>query len=215
MPVTNQSVFDSASELFHTLADDVFADGVPGQWSTFADLSPTSAKTNTLNVLEAFPVVREWTGAKKYDDVHAAGLSLTVKQWEASFSIKRIDYVGDTSGQLGKRIGMWLNGASRFYDKIATDVLVSSSGAGPTGYDGVALYSASHPRGPAGATQSNLTASALSFSVHDAVLQAMASIRDAKGEPIGAMPNVMMCGPKNQKLAKEITQSVSARVMPT
>lgn len=213
MPVTNKSVFDSASTVFHELADEIFGEEVPGQWSTFADTMPTNSKTNTLDVLEAMPVVREWVGPKQYPDVNADSLTLTMKQYEASFSLKRIDLAGDQTGQIGKRIRQWLGAVSRFYDKIATDVLLSASGAGPTCYDGQALFSTAHPRGPANATQSNLSTTALSFAQHDAVRLAMASYRDVHSEPLGISPNLLMCGPKLEKLAKEITQSTE-RMLP-
>lgn len=206
MPVTNQSVFDTASTVFHELAEEIFSNADEGEFSTFADLQPTDVEVNTYDVLEAMPIVREWVGPKQYPNVHAASASLTMKGWESSFSIKRRKFIGDRTGRTARAISQWLRGVD-IRDQIATDVLVSASGAGPTGYDGQPIFSASHPRGPAAATQSNITTSALSFANHKAIKIAMTSLRDAHGRSLRISPDTLMVGPKNVDLAREITES--------
>ena len=204
MGIQNQAALDTANAAFYELIDELFAGGsAPGPWREFCDLRPTDAKVNELDILESMPAIREWSGSKLFPDMLASTLSATVKAYERSFAIKRLDLETNRSGQIARRIAAFLQDAGQIYDKLAFAELTANN----TCYDGVALFSASHPRGPAGATQSNITTSALSFATYESALIAMQGLRDASGEPLGINPNVMICGPKTRKDALEITNS--------
>jgi phage major head subunit gpT-like protein len=203
MGIQNQAALDSANAAFYELFDEIFEGSPPGPWREFCELRSTDAKINEVDILEAMPAVREWVGSKLFPDMKASTLSSTIKTYERSFAIKRLDLETNNSGQIARRIAAFLRDAGQIYDKLATDALLANG----TGYDGVSLFSASHPRGPAGATQSNITTSALSFATYESALISMQSLRDANGEPMGINPNVMICGPKTRKDALEITNS--------
>ena len=148
MAVTDRSIIDNASTAYKELAEGIFGGRTPpGVYQAFATVSPTDSKIVEHDVLEAMPVAREWVGAKQYDDVQAASTTLTLKSYEASFRIKRLDLLTDRTGMVGRRLSNFLSDTAYMYDALAHDVLFSN----PTGYDGVALFSASHPRGPAAA----------------------------------------------------------------
>lgn len=206
MAVTNQDILDTASTVFHDKFDEIFDNGAPGNWQTYTEVIPTDAKINTIDVLESMPLVRQWVGPKQFGDVFASAASATIVEWERSFRIKRIDAITDRTGAIGRKIAGFLRPGAEggdIFDKLAFDALVANG----LGYDGVALYSASHPRGPAGATQSNLSTTALSFAEHDTAIQAMTTLRDANGEPLHISPSVLTVGPKNKKMGQEITMS--------
>lgn len=207
MPIVNQStIVDVANTTFHAKFDEIFANQPPGPWKLYTEVQATSSKINEIDVLEAMPVVREWTGAKLFGSVRAANLSATVKKYEKSFAIDRLDLAADKMGMVGKRIAAFLSDAGQMYDKICFDTLVSNSGNGPTCYDGVALFSTSHVRS-AGTTWSNKTTTALSFAQHDTIMQAGAALRDDNGEPLRIAYDTLIVGPKNFKVAAEVTQS--------
>ena len=203
MAVTDRSIIENASTTFREIAAEVFTDKPPGEWSNWTDLRQTDSKIVEHDVLEEMPVVREWAGAKQFHDVQAAKATLEIKTYEASFAIKRKDLITDRTGMTARRMRAWLGDTAYIYDKLSHEALVANG----TCYDGTALYSGSHPRGPAGATQSNTSTTALSHAQFEAVMAAGSSLRFLSGEPIGISYNVLRVGPKLAGLAREITGS--------
>lgn len=205
--IINQANLDAANATFVAKFDEIFTNRAPGPWSTYTEVLPTGSKTNTLEVLESMPVVRRWVGPKVFNAIRSSYLSVDVLKYEKSFAIDRLDLDADKLGMIGRRIAQFMGGdGSEIYDKICFETLVSNSGNGPTCYDGLALFSASHVRS-AGTTWSNKTTSALSFSVHDTIMQAGEARQDDNGEPIRTAFDTLIVGPKNRKTAMEITQS--------
>lgn len=203
MAITDRSILDNASTAFKSFGDEIFGKSLPGVFSRYTDVMPTDSKVVEHDVIEAFPVIREWTGGKQFPDAQAASQSLTMKTYERSFKIKRLDLLTDRTGATAKRMQSFLNDTASIYDKLAHEALVANG----TGYDGVALLSASHPRGPAGATQSNTGTTALSHAQFETVMVAGSSLRDANSEPLGIAYNLLRVGPKLAALAREITGS--------
>lgn len=196
----NQSYLDDVNTTFLTKFNELYERGGPGSWQIFTEIVNVSSKNIQIDLFGAFGATwREWIGPKVYNIVRLYEQTATLKRWEKSFYLDRMDLDYDKSGALGRKIDYFLNTIS-FYDKIATDVLVSN----PTGYDGVALFSASHPHGPALATQSNTTTSALSFSTFESALIAGQSFQDETSEPFEVIYDTIMVGPKLQTVAFEI-----------
>lgn len=202
MAITDRSILDNASTAFKTFGDEIFGKSLPGVFSRYTDVMPTDSKTVEHDVIEAFPVVREWTGAKQFGDAQAASQTITLKTYERSFKIKRLDLLTDRTGATAKRMQSFLNDTASIYDKLAHEALIANA----TGYDGAALLSASHPRGPSG-NQSNTSATALSHAQFEAAMVAGAGLRDVNGEPLGISYSLLRVGPKLAALAREITGS--------
>lgn len=203
MPITGIAALQNARTAFKTFAEEIFGRDLPGVWARYCESIPTDTDRIEHDVIEAFPVIRKWEGEKQFKSAQAATQSIRVYPYEASFEEDRLKVQADRTGQVGRRIQQFLANTAYAMDKLAHEALV----ANPTGYDGVALYSASHPRGPAGAPQSNTTTSALSFATFEAAMVAGASLRDANGEPLGVSYNLLRVGPKLAALAREITGS--------
>lgn len=204
MAITNQSIIDTASTVYRSLFQEIFQGPPPGTYANFVQLISTDSKVNEIDVLGAMPVIREWTSEKLFKDARAYSVSATVKAFERSFRINRLNASLDRTGLIADALRRFLsdtNGA--IYDKLAHDALFDNL----VGYDGVALFSASHPHGPAGATQSNTSSTAFSFAQHDAVMQAGMTLRDEESEPFGVSYDTLIVGPKLMKLAMEVTQS--------
>lgn len=212
MPIQNQSTIDVASTTFNAVFDEVFAAQPPGPWSLYTEVVQTQSKINELDVLETMPVVREWIGPKVFQSIRASSLSATVKKYEKSFAIDRLDLQADRTGMIGRRIRMFVGDSGQIYDKICLETLVSASGAGPTCYDGKAVFATDHPRS-AGTTWSNKSSTAFSFIQHDAIMQAGAALRDDNNEPLRISYDTLIVGPKLFKLASEVTQSTE-RIIP-
>lgn len=203
MAVTDRSIIENASTTFREIAAEVFENRPPGLYQRWTDVRQTDSKITEHDVLEAMPVVRAWSGAKQFHDVQAAKHTIEIGQVEASFAIKRIDLVTDRTGMTARKIRAWLSDVAYIYDKLAHEALVANA----TCYDGTALFNASHPRGPGGATQSNYSTTALSAAQLEAAMIAGASLRDANGEPLGISYNLLRVGPKLAAAAREITGS--------
>lgn len=206
MGITNQNILDVASTAFRAKLGEVFDTRPPGNYDIFTEVIPTDSEINEVDLIGAMPQVEEWVGAKAFRDMRAYKATATLKSYQKSLRIpfKKARY--DQTGLIGRKISQFLapggDGGS-IYDFICTAGLIANG----TGYDSVALFSASHPHGPAGATQSNTSATAFSFAQHDAVMQLGASLRDEYSEPFGIHYDTLMVGPKLQKLAMEVTQS--------
>lgn len=206
MAVSSPNAFQSTSIAFKAYADDVF--GHEGrrapQFGMFCALDSTDRFTVEHDVLEALPVVREWIGSRQEPDAQFATVRGIARTWEKTFSEDRKRALsGAADGQLLRRLMMWLGSPDMDLDKIATDFLVSN----PTGYDGVSLFSSSHPRGPGGGTQSNTSATALSGAQHRSVMVSGSSFGDVYGEPFGIQYDTLMVGPALAPLARELTGS--------
>lgn len=205
MPISNQSALANANTMFSAFAEEIFGEGraMPGVYSEYTEIRQTDTKLVEHDVVEAFPVVRQWLGEKQFPDVVAATQSITVLTYEQSFAIKRLDLLSDRTGVVGRGLRRFLDESAYIYDNLAHAALIANG----TGYDGVSLFSASHPRGPAGATQSNTSTTALSHVQFEAVMIAGASLRDANSEPLRINYNLLRVGPKLAALAREITGS--------
>lgn len=153
--------------------------------------------------LSSDPVMREWVGNKNYVPLRANSLRIAVTNYEKSTDIGREQIRGDKSGIIGQRLAKWLSAVKRDKDAIAFDKLID--GFTDASFDGVALFSASHPNGPAGAVQSNTATTALSIAQFKVINAAMQSLRDENGESLNVSADVLMVGPNLADLAMHIT----------
>lgn len=207
MEITNQAVIDQANATFRMMWEK-FGGAEPGVWDRFTEVIPTDSEANTFDFITAFPQVQEWVGPKVYEVMRAYAWTISLKTYAKNLSqnFRKVRY--DRNGMLGRAIKRFLTTTS-IYDKVVTDVLL----ANPTGYDGVALFSGAHPHGPGGTTQSNTSASPLTYAQHKAIRIAGSSLRDEVGESLMVSYDTIMVGPALIDLAMEITGS-KTRVMP-
>lgn len=148
------------------------------------------------------PVMAKWVGKRVYDAMRAEKTSIVAEPYQKGFKESIIDILGDKSGLIAKNIADKLNNPAADKDKLAFAKLIT--GFADTGYDGVAYFSTAHPNGPAGANQSNTSSDALTRSSFKAARQAMQELSDENGEPLGISPTVLMVGPSNEDMAREL-----------
>ena len=203
----NQGTHDAANTLFVDAFNEIFSKADKGALERYTQIIPADAETVELDAQVDLGVVREWIGPKEFGTGRAYKLAVAFRKWEKSLKLPRSKVKYDKSGTLASRFKQWMSEQVGFWDKVMTDTLVSASGAGPTGYDGVALLSTAHPHGPDGGTQSNKGTSALTFSTYETAKVAMGSLAKENGEPLRISPKFLMVGPKLERIAKEITQS--------
>lgn len=196
--IVNQLGLDTLTQGFILASEQTFAAQDAAAWQAICSKSATTAKRNTVSILEASPPVRQWIGDKQFDEISYIDLAGVVTPYHKSYSISRLDL--DNEGIVRARIDAMLSDALGFYDKVVFDALL----ANPNCYDGTALFGASHPR-VRGSTAANRTASALSYSTFDAAVTAMNSLADNNSEPLNLNPDTLIVGPSNMRIGMEIT----------
>lgn len=211
MGILNPTDLKATSLAFEELSIDFFSRATLSPlMGIFTDVGTTDTLTTRIHLLETLPLMREWLDDVAYEDLRYSWVTGEVKKYKKAFEIERLHASALTGAGLFDLVAKAFSGAAETdYERFCTAYLLSS----PTGYDGVGLFSASHPRGPAGATQSNTSTTALDAGQHQAVMIAGASLRDMNGEPWGVQYDTLMVGPSLAPTARQITGSDVGRVV--
>lgn len=183
-----------------------FSKPLPGAYTFYSDAQKTDAEITEFDFLANYPQMREWIGARREQYLRSYSQRIKLKTFEATlpFPRKSLQY-RDKLGTIATAINNWLSQTVSAYDKNAYSVYMSASGAGPTGYDGVALFATTHPHSGSGGNQSNLAAGvALSASTLDTGLVAMNSLTLENAEPAGFGGTHLIVGPALKRRAQQI-----------
>ncbi len=208
-----ETLLQSATQ-FEAAFQEIFRDAqVPGEFSKYTDVRTGKTIQLMLLIMANHPTMREWLGSRVEKYLRSYSQTITLRTWEATLPLKRIlmDYV-DSVGTVKDAIDTFVNNTSTAYDEQCSAAIDGSSGVGPTGYDGVALFSTAHPHGPSG-NQSNLgSGTNLSYGAFDAARAAMAGWRFENGTPARRKATHMRVGVALETRAKEIL-SATQRVV--
>jgi phage major head subunit gpT-like protein len=188
----------------------------PKAYEKIAMMVPSSTTTLVLPFLQLFPQMREWLGDRVVNNYALQSISITNKKWELTAEIDRAEIEDDQYGAFlsmqPQRIAREVNA---LVDKQIALAIEASSGAGATGFDGVAFFSTAHPVDPTGAvsgTQSNWYSSAktggaaldLTADNVQILRAAMMSQLGPDGLPLGIVGNVLMVPPAMEKKARQV-----------
>ena len=201
--IDNASVLDALQTTYETTYEGIFgADQAPQTLSSFfAEVIDVNSLRIELDMFGAFPAFRKWIGARVFETIRAYQQIVTLETYESTFRVERKQVQYDKAGLLARGIAQWLQASSYIYDQIAVDTIL----ANPVGYDGVALISASHPHGPAGANQSNLTTDALGHESYRAMKAQLAKLQTERSQPFYRSYDVLLVGPDQERIALEVT----------
>jgi phage major head subunit gpT-like protein len=168
---------------------------------------PAGGKTATLAARDFTGTWEEWTSARKTGTSRAYAYSLTLTKFTPPLlSIPRHDFQYDNLAMTADAVAQYLDQVKNYRDAILHTSLVSNSGAGPLGIDGVNLFSTAHPNGPSG-NQSNKGTTALSPASFATGYVAMTSLQRESGEPFRVKPRYLIVGQKLRQMALEIAAS--------
>lgn len=203
--LSNPSILEGVNTAYRNLAEDFITNASknPGTIEQFCDFISTDSIINEVDLVSAFPLMREWVGEKQFQAFKAYKQIISTKPHEASMKIPRTLLKADKSGLIAKRFSNFLSEQAGAFDRLGHIAMF----ANPVGYDGVALFSSAHPRADGGGNQSNTTSTALSFAQYDAVMVAGSNLVLDNGEPAGIAYDTLVVGPKLARLAQEITGS--------
>jgi phage major head subunit gpT-like protein len=200
----------NASTTFDTLAKQLFGgSNLPGEYANYT-YTQTGVTTSTTekDVLANTPIMRKWVGPRREQRLRAYQQRIQLAPYEATLAIARMTLAyRDKQGQVADAIKQFLNNETVAYDLSVHAEYVSNSGAGPTGYDGVSLFSSSHPHAPAstgGTTQSNTNTLPFSAANLDAVIATMTSYRFENDTPMRIAPTHLRVGPKLARQAQAV-----------
>lgn len=199
----------SADTIYRALEADLFGDQMPGNYELWTDVVPTDSETMEIDWIGETPLMEEWLGARRIDEMRAYLHTLTLTSYQAAIGIKRRTMQYNRSGVVAKRLNTFLSSQAQVYDLQSMAKLVSN----PTGYDGVSLFSASHPfSSDSGSVFSNYSTNALTRANYETARAAMQSYTTEKGRNFAIVPDTIICGPLLEKVAKEIFSVSDRRV---
>lgn len=173
----------------------------PPVWQRYATRVPSSTTTEIYPWLKAIPGMREWLGARQWNNLSSGAYSLTNRDWENTIAVGRNDLEDD-------RIGIYAPAAESLgmEARIHPDVLMAATvEAGDVAlcWDGQPYFDTAHPEDSdvvGGTTYSNLfdTAAGTASPLTEANLAArwatFAGYNKESGEPLGLVPDTMMVG---------------------
>lgn len=192
---------------FRIMFEDSLNNAVPGPYANWTEtLTAEGEQRITLAWLANTPTWRKWTGGRRYKNLRAYQFTVTQDSWEATLPMPRKMVEHDKSGVVGRTLSAFVQAnIVDGYDSFVATEFDGNSGAGPTGFDGVALYSTAHPHAPAAATQSNLgSGTNLSHSSLVTAEQTMMLWVEENSRPVRSSPNLMRVGPKLKRRAQEL-----------
>lgn len=169
----------------------------------------SGSRKNIYGFLQKQLRLREWNGPRDIRAIEESGFEVVNRKYQESIEVSREDIEDDILGvyrdQLFPDLG---EAAAMFPQQLLRDTLQSASGAGPTAFDGVALFSGARDYG--GGTIDNIGSGGdLTPDNFNTAWSAMASYRDKDGEPLGVMATHLIVPPQLRRAALEVTQATT------
>lgn len=185
--------FATANTVARSSFEDIFSGGYESpSFGVFAELVPgLNAQTLESNIVGPVALLREWTGEKQFKAVRGYKNSAENKTYEASMAFRRRDLIGGGGDMVLRRLGELASANRGGIERLSSAFLATN----PTSYDGVAIYSASHPHGASG-NQSNLTALDLSATALQQAMETASLLTLENGDPADITIDTIEVGPK-------------------
>ncbi len=181
------------------------------QYSKIYKINSSKKKTETDYHIGDLGIWDQFNGSVNYEDLGGTQeVTFTHSEFAKGFSVKMSsaedDLYGIVNGEGGKRARTLAKGAKRRVETDSANILNNAFTS--NGYDGVPLFSNSHPLlGNAGGTSDNLTTGALTDANLKAGLMVMRKQVDETGLVIEAMADRLIVPADLEYTAITITQS--------
>lgn len=181
---------------------------VPVWHPRVASMVQSGGKGNTYPLIASPGQVREWVGDRVLNALQLGSYQIFNKPYELTFGIDRDDLEDDSTGMLTMSTQSVAEKFARHPDRMIAQIISDN----PTGLDGVALFSATHPRNPVkpvtGENFANLfTAKPLNAANLAAVRAAMMTIPGPDGDILAIDPRVIIVPPELEVTARQIAFS--------
>lgn len=203
-----QSALVDANTLFTTIGQEMFAPDktIDGNFAIYTHEASVPNGVWTRNFGANHPIMALWDGAReKKTAFRVYTETARPVSYQATLQLPRRTFLNDKTGVVQGHITRFYDMVGPAFDQAVTTAFDSASGAGPTGYDGVALFSTAHPHVNSGDTASNLAAGTnLSHANAFAARAVGRKLKGENGEPLGIVYNMLRVGPDLEQKAKEI-----------
>lgn len=206
MSIADRSNLDRASALYKNLFQELFVGKSNEAYKNYTLVdSVTQGTSYEFAFLSAMPKIRKWTGNKQFAQTRANRFNIPIENVEVSTMVSKVDWKLNPNF-VGKAIRSFLTGtASNHINQLIVAKLLR--GATDTCYDGLPLFSTSHPDGPGGGAQSNTSTNALTLANYRTAREGMRGLKDERGTNLGIRPDVLLVGPALESRAKEILEA--------
>lgn len=196
----------AANTTFETAYSELYSKQLPGVYQQYTKVITGNTMVLDLRWTTNHPTMRKWLGSRVEKYVRTYQQSYVLEKYESTLPIARmLMQYNNNMNLIGDSVSQFVSNAGNAYDQAASAALDSNTGAGPIGFDGVSLVSATHPHGPGGTTQSNLALGVnLNWVNLDAARTAMTQFKFENGEPAQVHPTHIRVGPKLETRAKEL-----------
>lgn len=198
--IVNSAALQSIYKGFKTLFNEAFAGAKP-LYEKIATVVPSATKSEEYGWLGSFPRLRKWIGDRVINSLAAHGYTIKNESWEATVEVNRDDIEDDTYGVYTPMVKELGRSAATHPDEIVFGLL--AKGFTETCYDGQYFFDTDH-RDEDGPIQSNKGTRALAEESYADARAQMMSLQDAKGTPLGIVPNLLVVPPQLEKMARKI-----------
>lgn len=209
-------LIDSVNKVARIMLQEQFGKSLPGVYSMYTEDLGNQGGAHRFEYafLNNLPRMRRWLGARVIKQPRGFKAHVDALTYEATLEISRRLYDQDPTGAVGQAVKAFADACvAEFAEDLCRDSFHSNSGAGPTCFDGTALFNANHPYGLGGAVQSNIGAAA---ALSDANIKAAEVVAGAwveeNGRPFGTAFDTMIVGPKQKRTAEELLLATRAVV---
>lgn len=195
----------SVNMAFRAWASEVYASGQAGAYSNYTQTIESGGEARIqLHFLTNAPTMRKWLGARQFKALRHYSQTIAYDDYEATLALPTSLVDMDQAGVIKSLMPQFLEQLDALDSAVAT-AYDASSGAGPTGFDGVSLFSASHPHSSTGSTQSNLAAGTNLNHANLAAAEAAGLLfTQENGRPCKVNYTTMRVGPQLKRRAMEL-----------
>ena len=192
------------NQTLHEAYDDLVK-SVPSAVGSILNVEMLNTPYGLFSFWDSVPHPRKWEGSRVAQNVKLQHVPVQTEPHELTIALDKSDYVSSTFSSLIRKLTDVAAAQARLADREVARVL--SEGATEVGYDGVAHFSAAHPRND-GSLQSNLlTSSAFDKTNLIAAYNRMTGFTDAEGQPLLLKPTTVVVPSLLALQAKDVINS--------
>lgn len=186
-----------------------------------ATIMPSATTQNVYAWMDRIPILRKWLGDRVINAVNTQAITVPNLPFELTDALLKEDVMNDQFGLFNMNLQFMAMQAGKWSDQVLADYLINSAAATAAspvnGYDGVPMFSASHPAlgsGVAGpvpgglGVQSNLYVNtALTYENYRIVRANMLNLKGKDNQPLYNKPTILVCGPTLEGVARNILEA--------
>lgn len=167
----------------------------------------STTKTSTYGWMSPLFAMRKWLGPRVVQNLKANTYLIENDPYEATMAVDRDNIEDDQLGLFDTRVQELAYVGARLPDQLILAALLA--GTTGLGFDGLAMFSASHTLDPSG-VQSNTGAIPFNPGGWAFVRATMQAYTGENGEPLGVNPNLVVIPPEYEHMAKHIFNAETA-----